>query len=239
MGTELTPKFYEVLQKHIENGIPLDHMSFSPVQKRRAKVCLDVIKQLEENDMMDTKKYLRRRWNRTETEIVQDLKVINWLVAEINGETKELSRYRVKKQAERVIRIGQSTGDWKAIEAGAKLLHKVEGLDKPETAIDVEANTHMLPPVFVDTAPNGVTYDEDQLEKLRKKYHVEKDKTQEMVEAKLGIFVESGSVVGDEEEPMARLVGFRADYATDPEPDIQAPEPVNIFDEDDPDDDGM
>lgn len=239
MGTELTPKFYEVLQKHIENGIPLDHMSFSPVQKRRARVCLDVIKQLEENDMMDTKKYLRRRWNRTETEIVQDLKVINWLVAEINGETKELSRYRVKKQAERVIRIGQSTGDWKAIEAGAKLLHKVEGLDKPETAIDVEANTHMLPPVFVDTAPNGVTYDEDQLEKLRKKYHVEKDKTQEMVEAKLGIFVESGSVVGNEEEPMARLVGFRADYATDQESDIQAPEPVNIFDEDDPDDDGM
>ena len=239
MGTELTPKFYEVLQKHIENGIPLDHMSFSPVQKRRAKVCLDVIKQLEENEMMNQKRYLRQRWNRTETEIVQDLKVINWLVAEINGETKELSRYRVKKQAERVIRIGQSTGDWKAIEAGAKLLHKVEGLDKPETAIDVEANTHMLPPVFVDTAPNGVTYDEDQLEKLRKKYHVEKDKTQEMVEAKLGIFVESGSVVGDEEEPMARLVGFRADYATGPEPDIQVPEPVNIFDEDDPDDDGM
>ena len=229
MGTELTPKFYEVLQKHIENGIPLDHMSFSPVQKRRAKVCLDVIKQLEENDMMDTKKYLRRRWNRTETEIVQDLKVINWLVAEINGETKELSRYRVKKQAERVIRIGQSTGDWKAIEAGAKLLHKVEGLDKPETAIDVEANTHMLPPVFVDTAPNGVKYDEEQLDKLRKKYHVEKDKTQEMVEAKLGLFVPVGSMISD--EPMYPSISEQDD----------APQAIemNIFDEDDPDDDGM
>lgn len=239
MGTELTPKFYEVLQKHIENGIPLDHMSFSPVQKRRARVCLDVIKQLEENEMMNQKRYLRQRWNRTETEIVQDLKVINWLVAEINGETKELSRYRVKKQAERVIRIGQSTGDWKAIEAGAKLLHKVEGLDKPETAIDVEANTHMLSPVFVDTPKNGVKYDEAQLDKLRKKYHAEKDKIQEMVEAKLGLFVESGSVISDAEEPMVRLVGFRADYAMKPESDIQAPEPVNIFDEDDPDDDGM
>ena len=229
MGTELTPKFYEVLQKHIENGIPLEHMSFSPVQKRRAKVCLDVIKQLEENDMMDTKKYLRRRWNRTETEIVQDLKVINWLVAEINGETKELSRYRVKKQAERVIRIGQSTGDWKAIEAGAKLLHKVEGLDKPETAIDVEANTHMLSPVFVDTPKNGVKYDEAQLDKLRKKYHAEKDKTQEMVEAKLGLFVPAGSLVSD--EPMYPSISEQGD-----EP--QAIE-MNIFDEDDPDDDGM
>lgn len=231
MGTDLTPKFYEVLQKHIENGIPLESMAFSPVQKRRAKVCLDVMKQLEENEMMNQKRYLRQRWGRTDTEIIQDLKVINWLVAEINGETKDLSRYRVKKQAERVIRIGQTTGDWKAIEAGAKLLHKVEGLDKPETAIDVEANTHMLSPVFVDTPKNGVKYDESQLDKLRKKYHAEKDKTQEMVEAKLGLFVPAGSLVEDAPMPL---------YPSISEPD-DAPQAMemNIFDDDDPDDDGL
>lgn len=239
MGSDLTQKFYEVLQKHLELGTSLKHANFSPVQRRRAEVCLDVYRKLEENEMMDRKRYLRQRWGRTETEIRQDLRVINWLLAELRDDTKELSRYRVIKQAERVIKIGQSTGDWKAIEAGAKLLHKAEGLDKPETAIDVEANTHMLAPVFVDTPKNGVKYDEAQLDKLRKKYHAEKDKTQELVEAKMGLFVEAGSIVSDTEEPMARLVGFRTDYTMEPQSDMQAPTPVNIFDDDDPDDDGM
>lgn len=231
MGTDLTPKFYETLQKHMENDLPLECTAFSPAQKRRARACLDVLKQLEENDMMNIKSYLRNRWGRTDTEIVQDLKVVNWLIAETQGETKDLSRYRVKKQAERVIRIGQTTGDWKAIEAGAKLLHKVEGLDKPETAIDVEANTHMLSPVFVDTPKNGVKYDESQLDKLRKKYHAEKDKIQEMVEAKLGLFVPAGSLVEDAPMPL---------YPSISEPDdVTQSVEMNIFDEDDPDDDGL
>ena len=231
MGTELTPKFYDTLQKHIENGVPLECMAFSPAQKKRAKVCLDVLKQLEENEMMNQKRYLRQRWNRTDTEIIQDLKVINWLVAEVNGDTKDLSRYRVKQQAERIIRIGQATGDWKAIDAGAKLLHKVEGLDKPETAVDVEANTHMLSPVFVDTPKNGVKYDEEQLDKLRRKYHAEKDKTQEMVEAKLGLFVPAGSLVEDVPMPLYPSISEGDD----------APQAIemNIFDDDDPDDDGL
>lgn len=199
MGNDLTPKFYETLQKHLELGTPLKHVNFSPVQRRRAEVCLDVYRRLEDNEMMDQKRYLRQRWGRTDTEIRQDLKVINWLLGELNEDSKELSRYRLKKQGERIIRMGQATGDWKAIEAGSKLIYKVEGLDKPETAIDVEANTHMLPPVFVDTPKNGVVYDETQLDRLRKKYHAEKDKTQEMVEAKIGIFIPAGSTFSDED----------------------------------------
>lgn len=150
--------------------------------------------------MMDVKAYLRRRWGRTDTEIRQDAKVVNWLIAELHSDTKELSRYRIIRNSEKIIRMGQATGDWKAIEAGTKMLYKAEGLDKPESAVDVEANTHMLPPVIVETAPNGVRYSEEQLDKLRKKYHVEKDHTQEMVEAKMGLFIPSGSILSDTEE---------------------------------------
>lgn len=227
MGTDITPKFYEVLQKHLENGTPLKHANFSPAQRRRAEVCLDLYHRLEENEMMDQKRYLRQRWSRTDTEIRQDLKVVNWLLGELNEDTKELSRYRILKQGERIVRIGQSTGDWKAIEAGAKLIYKVEGLDKPETAIDVEANTHMLPPVFVDTPKNGVVYDEAQIEKLRKKYHAEKDKTQEMVEAKMGLFVPAGSILSEEE-----LMPVPSEYSNE---DTEEQEHT-IFDDDDPDD---
>lgn len=231
MGSELTPKFYEVLSKHLELGTSIKHCNFSPSQRQRAVVCLDVHKQLEDNDMMDVKRYLRQRWGRTDTEIRQDLKVINWLIAELRGETKELSRYRIIKNSEKIIRMGQSTGDWKAIEAGLKMLHKAEGLDKPESAVDVEANTHMLPPIIVDTAPNGVKYSEEQLDKLRKKYHVEKDKTQEMVEAKMGLFVPAGSMLMD-----AAVTGFEP---LPMETEEVSDEESNMFDADDPDDDGM
>ena len=254
MGTDITPKFYETLAKHLENGIPLKHCSFSPSQRQRAAVCLDVVHKLEDNDMMDVKAYLRRRWGRTDTEIRQDAKVVNWLIAELHSDTKELSRYRIIRNSEKIIRMGQSTGDWKAIEAGTKMLYKAEGLDKPESAVDVEANTHMLPPVIVETAPNGVRYSEEQLDKLRKKYHVEKDHTQEMVEAKMGLFIPSGSILSDTEElecapPVAPPAPFDSldslDSSTalpqfspfDPS-DSSSTDPT-IFDDDDPDDDGL
>lgn len=278
MGTDITPKFYETLAKHLENGIPLKHCSFSPSQRQRAAVCLDVVHKLEDNDMMDVKAYLRRRWGRTDTEIRQDAKVVNWLIAELHSDTKELSRYRIIRNSEKIIRMGQATGDWKAIEAGTKMLYKAEGLDKPESAVDVEANTHMLPPVIVETAPNGVRYSEEQLDKLRKKYHVEKDHTQEMVEAKMGLFIPSGSIFSDTEElecvppvvppvPPAPFAPFDSlDSSTPLEPsspfdpldlstplessspfdpfapsDLSDTSPTDptIFDDDDPDDDGL
>lgn len=232
MGTDVTDKFYEVLQKHIEQGVPIKHCNFSPAQKRRAIVCMDTYHKLEENEMMNAKRYLRERWGRSDTEIRQDMKVIDWLLAELEGETKALSRYRVLKQGERMISMGQSTGDWKPIEAGSKLIIKAAGLDRPDAAVDVESNTHILPPVIVDVAPNGIKYSEEEIDKLRKKYNVEKDKTQEMVEAKIGLFVPAGSILSDVPQPSFEPL-------PDGEESIGTEGESNIFDRDDPDDDGL
>lgn len=199
MGTDLSPKFYDVLQKHLENGQPLKDMNFSPMQKRRAEVCLDVYRQLQDNPMMDVRKYLRRKFGRTDTELRQDVKVVSYLVAELNQDTKELSQYRIRSAALKIMRIGDATGDWKALEAGGKMLNKAEGLDKPESAIDIEQNTYTLQPVLVAAPKGKQEYDERMLDKLRKKYHADKDKTQEMVEAKLGMFVPAGSLLVEED----------------------------------------
>ena len=58
-----------------------------------------------------------------------------------------------------------------------------------------------LPAIFT-TDPSKINsnlrqYSEEEREKLRRKYHVEKDKTMEMVEAKKGLFVESGTEIED------------------------------------------
>ena len=224
MGTDLSPKFYDVLQKHLENGQPIKDMNFSPVQKRRAEVCLDVYRQLQDNPLMDIRKYLRRKFGRTETELRQDLKVVAYLTAELNQDTKELSQYRIREAALKTMRIGDATGDWKALEAGAKLLYKSEGLDKPESAIDIEQSTYTLQPVLVAAPKGKQEYDEKMLDKLRKKYHADKDKTQEMVEAKLGMFVPAGSLLM--EEDFEQVISSQVD------------EERTMFDEYDPDDNG-
>lgn len=204
MGSSLSPKFYDLLQKHLDTGVPVADMAFSEEQKERALICLDVHRRLEENDMMDVDKYLRNKYHRTTTQIRQDKNVINYLLAELNSESKELSRYRIRRVAEKTIRMGEASGDWKPMIEGAKMLHKIEGLDKPETAEDIEQNTYTLPPVFTTdftkVDPDAQRYSEADIERLRKKYHVQKDKTQEMVEAKLGLFIPAGSTLEEEEE---------------------------------------
>lgn len=224
MGTDITPKFFEVLQKYLETGQPLKHMAMNPVQKRRAEVCIDAYRALQEDPFIDPVKYLKRKYGRTETELRQDKKVIAYLMGELNQDTKELSQYRIRRAAEKVLSIGNTTGDWKALEAGAKLLHKAEGLDKPESTIDIEQTINPLPYVLVHAPKGKQEYDERMLDKLRKKYHAEKDKTQEMVEAKLGMFVPAGSLVTDDD--FEKMDPVREENAT-------------MFDESDPDDDGM
>lgn len=211
---ELSNKFYEVLQTHLDTGIPVTDLDLSDSNRKRIIVCMDVYKQLEDYPNMDITRYLRNRYRRTTTEILYDKKVINFLVAQLNTDTKELSRYRIKRAAEKVMQIGEQAGDWKPLIEGSKMLHKAEGLDKPESIMeDLEKSIHALPPVFTTdvTKINSdlTNFTDEQREKLMRKYHVQKDKTQEMVEAKMGLFVPAGStlevseieVVEEDDEP--------------------------------------
>lgn len=201
MGTDLKDKFYDILRKHIESGLPLDVMRFSPCQKRRAQACMAAYRELKENEMMDLDRYLRMEWGRTFTEIRQDKRVIDFLMKELNSDSRELSRYRIKKQAERVMRMATDAGNMKMMLEGSKMLFKAEGFDRPDEELDATQGVNELPAIFT-TDPSKINsnlrqYSEEEREKLRRKYHVEKDKTMEMVEAKKGLFVESGTEIED------------------------------------------
>ena len=104
--------------------------------------------------------------------------------------------------AKKAMRMGEAAGDWKPLLKGAEMLTKIEGLDEPETSMDLEAQTYTLHPVLVSAPKNGSEVSDAELDRIRRKYHAEKDKTQEMVEAKLGMFVEAGSHLSDEDFPL-------------------------------------
>lgn len=203
MGTEVTPKFYEVLQTHLDTGVPVEDLNLSPAQRERMLVCLDAYRHLDDRDpFADLSTMLRTRYKRTIPQIREDKKVINFLIAQLNTDTKELSRYRIIRAAEKTMRMGDQAGDAKTIIEGAKMLYKAEGLDKPESMLeDLSKSVHSLPPVFTTdvTKINSdlTNISDEQREKLLRKYNVTKDKTQEMVEAKIGFFVPAGSTVPD------------------------------------------
>ena len=203
MGSDISNKFFEILQKHLDSGIPLKDMQFNEEQLRRAEICFDVYNRLLQNEMMDVNAYLRNKYNRSVSEIRQDKRVIEYLMSELNAGGKELSRYQIRRTAQNVIRQGRAAGDWKAQIEGAKMLYKAEDLDKPEQGEDIANSIHELPPVFT-TDPTKINqnkqqYSEEEIEKLRRKYHVQKDRTMEMVETKRNYYVQASLDLLDKE----------------------------------------
>lgn len=201
---KLSTKFYEVLQTHLETDVPVQDLHLSEDNQKRILICMDVYKQMEDNPQMNITQYLRTRHKRTPSQIAADKDVINYLIAQLSSDTKELSRYRIKRAAEKAMAAGDAMGDMKTLLDGAKMLFKAEGLDKPESMLeDLSKSVHALPPVFttdvtkINSDLTNIT--DEQKEKLLRKYNVQKDKTQEMVEAKMGFFVPAGSELTYEE----------------------------------------
>lgn len=204
MSTEITlsTKFYEVLQTHLETGVPVHDLNLSEREQKRIVVCMDAYKWLEEHPFSDVTVFLRNKHGRTMSEIKRDKETINYIVAQLNTDTKEMSRYRALKATEKAMAASDAMGDMKTLLDGAKTLIRLESLDKPESMLeDLSKSVHSLPPVFTTdvTKINSdlTNISDEQREKLLRKYNVLKDKTQEMVDAKMGFFVPAGTTVPD------------------------------------------
>ena len=200
MSVNLPTKFFEVLQTHLDTGVPLHDLNLSERDQKRIMVCLDAYKWIESNPFADYTTFLRNKHGRSLSEIKRDKECINYLIAQLNSDTKEMSRYRALRATEKAMAASDAMGDMKTLLDGAKTLIKLESLDKPESMLeDLSKSVHALPPIFT-TDVTKINSDltrisDEQREKLRRKYNVEVDKTQEMVEAKMGFFVPAGSVL--------------------------------------------
>lgn len=204
MGTYITSKYLDVLQKHIEGGIPLENMNMTPDQKARTEAVLGTYKRMCANPMMDVDRFLANFYGRTPVEIRNDKKALDFVISLFGEGSKEISRFRIRKTAENVIRMGEASGDWKPMIEGAKMLHKVEELDKPEQGDDLDKRTAILPIVITGDVSkidrNRHTHSQEEIERIRRKYGGVKDRIMEMVETKEGEFVAAGSVQDNDQE---------------------------------------
>lgn len=204
MANEVSTKFYEVLQTHLDTGVPVSDLDLCDRDKKRMLVCLDAYKWLDAHPFSDINVFLRNKHGRSIAELKRDVEVVNYLIAQMNSDTKAMSRYRALKGIEKAMAASDAMGDYKNLIEGSKALIRLESLDKPESMLeDLSKSVHSLPPVYTpdvtkinsDLTPISA----EQKEKLLRKYNAQKDKIQEMVEAKMGFFVPAGSTVPYEE----------------------------------------
>ena len=203
MSVNLPTKFFEVLQTHLDTGVPLHDLNLSERDQKRIMVCLDAYKWIESNPFADYTTFLRTKHGRSLSEIKRDKECVNYLIAQLNSDTKEISRYRALRATEKAMAASDAMGDMKTLLDGAKTLIKLESLDKPESMLeDLSKTIYAPPPVFTTDItkinPDLTPISQEEKEKLMRKYNAAKDATQEMVEAKMGFFVPAGSVMAED-----------------------------------------
>lgn len=202
MPEPISNKFYDLLRLHLETGTDYRYMRFSAEQKKRVAICIDTYKQFEINPYLNIREYLKNRHQRTMSEMYNDTKVIDFITSVCQSGGKSISRMRVRKNAEIAMKMGYDQGNADVMLKAGKQLMEIDELNKPETGGDMEEDITKLPIAFTSDArklfPTKGHSTEEQMEKIRKKWGVKKDRIQEMVERKIGEFVAVPENLSDE-----------------------------------------
>ena len=187
MGT-LSPKFLDTLRKHLEIGTSLRHINMSDEQKKRVTICMELYNLLKQNPYMNKEEWLKNKYGRTYWEIRNDKECLDYIISVLDAGGKNISRFMVKTTYEKAIQMAHEQGDVKNMIAGASKLSDLEKLTEPEQGEDLENSITKLPIVLTQDARKilpGKSYSNSaQMERLRKKWGVQKDSHQEMVDRK-------------------------------------------------------
>lgn len=193
MATQVAQKFYDLLRKHFETGVPWQNMNFTDDQKRRIEVCLDAYKRFEADPFMDLSLYIKNKWGRTYSELKNDLKVVEYISSFYAQGQRNISTMKVRHAANIMMRNGADTGNMKAVNDGATLLFKLDRLDQPETPEELGDELIRMPIVVTSDVkkkfPNKTSHDTEEMKKIRKRWGVKIDEWQNMVEDEDGVYI--------------------------------------------------
>lgn len=188
MAQEISSKFYELLRIHLETGQDYRYMAFSKSQKKRTQLCKEVYEVLKVNPYLDISQYLKNKYQRTPSEIYHDMQVINFITSLLSAGTKEVSRFRVRRNAERAMKMAHDQGDVKTMLAAADRLERIERLNEAEQGEDWEQSIVKMPIVFTSDPrklyPDKEYRNAKELDQIRDKYGVKRDSIMDRVEQK-------------------------------------------------------
>ena len=206
----LSESAISALNQTLSTGIPLDAIpGVYPELIERFKVCMKVTELMEQDPTLDIRATLKYSFHRSPQQIVADREAIDIIIGHLHKSSRARAEFIVRKTAERMIRIGEQSGDWKPMEAGAKRLTELEHLNQPEDhSMDVQ-KTAMLPVVLVPIEKknkNSHSLSEEAIRKIMGEYETDEDELQKIIrkrarEMAMGVMTADESEAHELQEP--------------------------------------
>ena len=211
MGS-LSPKFLDVLRKHLELGTPLQYMNMSDDQKQRVRVCMELYNLMKQNPYLDYATYLKNKYNRTYWEIRHDKECLDFICSILDAGGKNITKVQVRRTYELAAKIAHDQGDAKNMISAAKHLSDLEKLTEPEQGEDLENSITKLPIVLTQDArkilPGKTFSNERAMDKLRAKWGVKKDVHQDMVDTKARELLSADDEISEDARSVSASDGF-------------------------------
>ena len=172
----------------MERGVPLERFGFTPSQRERVLQCEIAFKQKLQRPWMDLREYFSNALGHTQSEIINDIRIVNYMLSFVNDGQRELDRFEVRETAKRVMRNSAQSGDDASGIKAAALLTKVERLDQPDAQI-AEGDLLAGMPIIIHTDVerkyhNKKSRSAEEMDAIRKKWGVQKDEWMEATEVR-------------------------------------------------------
>ncbi len=165
----------ECAMSHMENGVPISDLDLTAPNKKRLVRAFDLYYRWVANRHLDPKAMLRELWPDLDRYAIrQDLKVFQFILEQSEQGCRKMDELRVRGLADDMAKIGRAQGDWKPMEAAAKIITKVAGLDRPEDPTGPLDRVSFLPTIFTtnikDIDPEREQITAEQRKQLAAKY---------------------------------------------------------------------
>lgn len=180
-------KFYDVLRIHFEQGTKIEYLNLNEGQKDKVRIIEDLYEHYRHNPKMNMNDYIRNKYNITGyAEIYNLTRALNFVVGMFMEGRREMTKFKALHYADRMASIGDATGDWKPIDKAIGHWTKIERLDQPDPAESFEDQIpkmgYLLTTDATEVSERAVKHTPAQIEAMFKRYGVERDKWQQMLD---------------------------------------------------------
>lgn len=181
-------KFYDVLRLHIENGIPVPRLSLSERQKARVEIIDDLYAHYRHNPAMNVQNFIRNKYGLTSNcELYNLQRALNFVVSMLSQGQRDMQRYKANFYADRMLKIGDATGDWKPIDRGIGRIIEINALNQPDPPESMEEQIpkmgYLLTLDATQVKRGAKRHTPEQLAAMFKRYGVKADVWQEALDA--------------------------------------------------------
>lgn len=181
---------------HFESGVPIDDLNLRPGHRRRLKRVAHVYWIWRGNPFLDVfpmfKQLVKGKYADVYSEwraAYKDKELFDFVIEHVQGHSRKESEAQVRMAGKKLMKMGIETDNGRDIEAGAKIIMKLDRLDQPETEQVDMAKVVFLPSVVVtdiskvDDAKEYI--DDEETKRIMQKYGGYVDEKRTAIENKV------------------------------------------------------